>query len=168
MTSDTAAEYLLTTVMGHLTEINAHPDLIAAGLTLSAEPNRDAEDISPWRRLKIGDRARCPDGLMICFVPVGDRLVRRTTGALVDVELSVRVVCYMRGLKDPEKARRAKHALASVLTTLLSGLDAVQTEEGTLYAARVTGRDYASGVTSRGEALHVVALDWQGDAYLQE
>ena len=168
MTSDTAAEYLLQTTMGAMAAINSHPDMVAAGLQLTAEPNRDAEDSSPWRRLKIGDRARCPDGLMICFVPVGDRLVRRLTGSLVDVELSIRVVCYMRGLKDPEHARRAKHALASVLTSILSGLDQVQTEEGTLYAARVTGRDYASGVTSQGEALHVVALEWQGDAYIQE
>lgn len=168
MTSDTAAEYLLTTVMGRMAELNAHPDMQAAGLELTAEPNRDAEDTSPWRRLKIGDRARCPDGLMVCFVPVGDRLVRRLTGSLVDVELSVRVVCYIRGLKDPEHARRGKHALASVLTSLLSGIDQVQTEEGTLYAGRITARDYASGVTFQGEALHVVALDWTGDAYIQE
>ncbi len=168
MTSDTAAEYLLSTTMGAMAAINSHPDLQAAGISLSAEPNKDAEDSSPWRRLKIGDRARCPDGLMICFVPIGDRLARRLTGGLVDVELSIRVVCYIRGVKDPEKARRAKHALASALTAILSGLDAVQTEEGTLYAARITGRDYASGVTSQGEALHVVALDWTGDAYIQE
>jgi len=168
MTSDTAAEYLLQVTMGRMAELNAHPDMIAAGLELTADPNRDAEDSSPWRRLKIGDRARCPDGLMVCFVPIGDRLVRRLTGALVDVELSVRVICYMRGVKDPEHARRAKHALASVLTSILSGLDAVQTEEGTLYAGRIVARDYASGVTSQGETLHVVALDWQGDAYITE
>ncbi len=154
--------------MGAMASINSHPDMQAAGLQLTAEPNKDAEDTSPWRRLKIGDRARCPDGLMICFVPIGDRLVRRLTGSLVDVELSVRVVCYIRGLADPEKARRAKHALASTLTAILSGLDSVPTEEGTLYAARIVARDYASGTTSQGEALHVVALSWEGDAYISE